>query len=121
MYGVKDYNIKNIHDALQDCTVKPRYYVGICHPLIHVAEEDLKAEVEGTNYILSQVKCMRKSGGLLEIHFINGSHIKVIPMSSSARGRRYHELIIHRDVNDDIRNTVLRPYIIKYENYLDER
>ena len=46
----------------------------------------------------------------LDIEFNNGSYIKTLIASDSARGHRGHLLIADKDIDDEIINCVLRPY-----------
>lgn len=50
-----------------------------------------------------------RNGGYLQVRFTNGSHIRVLPATDSARGYRFHLLIVDENINDNILNEVLRP------------
>lgn len=116
---ITNYNIKL---GIGQCVAMPGYKLGIAVPVMHQCDLYFDQIV---NDFLDQNFINRKTRYRVELK--NKSSIEVFLASDTARGKRFHELIISPFINHDVVWNCLaymfaRPYNeLEYKEYLKER
>ena len=64
------------------------------------------------------IERMIRRSDMTEIYFKNGSHLKILPTTDNARGRRWNGVIIDSEIDREIQNCIILPKIIP--RYLDK-
>ena len=116
MEYVMDLSRENIYKAIDTCIKKDRYRVGIACISRHIKLEsdilhNILKSIENIEEYVQEFIC---GSGRCEIHFKNGSFIRIIDASTNARGIRVNSLLIDAEVPNEVIKCVLMPFLCKY-------
>lgn len=94
--------------AVSKCRNTVGYRIGIAVSNADVRQnlEHLLRELLGDR---DNYRIRRNGGHTIVVEFSNGSYIRTLPASNSARGYRVHLLIADENINDEVLNSILRP------------
>ena len=95
--------------AIDICKEKERYRVGIA-TLTEETKEQLLTFLRYDN----DIEKITNSKYECRVYFKNGSLIRFMDTSGNTRGRRYHLLIVDKNISEDIMKCVILPCWMPY-------
>ncbi len=89
--------------AVEVCRERSNYKVGI----VPYDTYEMRCIVEGISSLLKKETCLehiRSNGWNYYVEFPNGSMLKIIRPSNSARGHRFHLVVINKFLDREVRD-----------------
>ena len=116
MEYVMDLYDTNIRKAIDTCIEKDGYRVGIACMAknIEIESKILHDILHDTDNIEQYVQKFIRGRDRCEVWFKNGSIIRIINASTSARGYRVNSLLIDTKIPSEVVRCVLMPFLVKY-------
>lgn len=117
---IKEVNEELFRAALQkqvfDCLTKENFKAGI---YLHdvppgVRNKIIEEMVRDMGFAQSGIVKIRSMINELEIIFYNGSSLRSVKGNQSARGNKFHSIIMDTELPEEIKNCVCRPTLIRY-------